>query len=263
MGQSHQSVAPVMGGMMFSKELKKHREVDAQLITTKMKKVFNHVAVDLGYDELSAETKKSIRKYTTPEGAEYPSITTVLGFRDRGKWAKWRKDIGEENANRITRRACGAGTAVHNIAERYINNEEEIFKTQNDEMPHIQFSWNILKNVIDECVGKVYMQECTLYSDKLKVAGRVDCIAEFNGEISIIDFKTSSRVKTEDEIETYFMQECAYAIMFEEHTGIKIENLVTAMVVNENPKPVIFIQKRKKWEERLQNEIKFYYDNSY
>jgi len=235
--------------------------VDAQLIIIEMNKIFKHVALDLGYDELTAETKKSGRKYITPFGDEYPSITTVLGYRDRGKWAKWRKDIGEENANKITRRATGRGTSVHNIAERYINNEETIFKTQNDKMPHIQFSWNVLKEAIDSYIGKVYMQECTLYSDKLKVAGRVDCVADYDNEIAIVDFKTSGRIKTEDEIENYFMQECAYAIMFEEHTGIRIDNLVTIMVADENPKPAIFIQKRKAWEQRLKDEIKYYYDH--
>ena len=126
-------------------------------------------------------------------------------------------------------------------------------------MPHIQFGWKTLKNVIDNRIGKVYMQECTLYSDDLKIAGRVDCIAEFDGEPAIIDFKTSSRVKSENEISTYFMQECAYAIMFKEHTGIDIKKLITIMVVDGDPKPIVFEQTVDDWEDKLREEIDYYY----
>ena len=129
-------------------------------------------------------------------------------------------------------------------------------------MPHVQFGWNTLKGVIDKYIGKVYMQECPLYSDDLKIAGRVDCIAEFDGELSIIDFKTSSRVKQASDIKNYFMQECAYSIMFKEHTGIDIKQLVTLMVVDGDPKPIIFVEKRDDWEERLRKEIQYYYSQN-
>lgn len=225
------------------------------------KVLFEHVGVQLKYDDLSADTKKSGRTYVTPEGNKYPSITTALGYRDRWKWAEWRKKIGNEEANRITRHATTRGTAVHNIAERYINNEEEYIKTPGEKMPHVLNSWSTLQKVIAERIGKVYMQECSLYSDHLKVAGRVDCIAEFDGVLSIVDFKTSSRVKGREEITSYFMQECAYAIMFEEQTKIPVTQLVTIMVVDGDPKPIVFVEKRKTWEERLEKEIEYYYDN--
>jgi len=243
--------------MTFSKELKKHLERTIQLNTTK----FIHENVDLGYKDLKAETLKSGRTYVTPEGEKYPSITTALGYRDRWKWAKWRKSIGEEEAKRITRHATTRGTAVHNIAERYINNEEDFIRTPGDKMPHVQYSWNTLKEVIDDNVGKVYMQECPLYSDKLKVAGRVDCIAEFNGKLSIVDFKTAGRVKERSEISSYFMQECAYAIMFEERTGIAIDQLVTLMVVDGDPKPIIFKEDKEDWIDPLIEELTYYYEN--
>lgn len=224
-----------------------------------MNKTFEHADIQLKYEELSAKTEKSGRVYTTPTGKNYPSVTTVLGYRDRWKWAEWRKSIGEEEANRITRHATTRGTAVHNIAERYINNEEDFIRTANDKMPHIQFGWKTLKSVIDDRIGKVYMQECTLYSDDLKIAGRVDCIAEFDGAPAIIDFKTSGRVKAEKEISTYFMQECAYAIMFKEHTGIDIKKLITIMVVDGDPKPIVFEQHVNDWEDKLRKEIDYYY----
>ncbi len=226
-----------------------------------MNKIFEHAGVQLKYNDLHADTKKSGRTYTTPKGVKYPSITTVLGYRDRWKWAEWRKSIGAEEANRITRHATTRGTAVHNIAEKYINNENPYITEDSEKMPHVQHGWKVLKSIIDESLGKIYMQECTLYSDDLKVAGRVDCIAEFNGVPSIIDFKTSNRVKSADDISSYFMQECAYAIMLKEQTGIDVDQLITIMVVDNNPNAIIFKQKRKDWEDKLRNEIKYYYDN--
>jgi len=243
--------------MTFLKESKRHLERIVQLNTTK----FIHESVDLGYQDLKAETLKSGRTYVTPEGEKYPSITTALGYRDRYKWAAWRKNIGEEEANRITRHATTRGTSVHNIAERYINNEEDFIRTPGDKMPHVQYSWNTLKEVIDDNIGKVYMQECPLYSDKLKVAGRVDCIAEFDGKLSIVDFKTAGRVKERSEISSYFMQECAYAIMFEERTGIAIDQLVTLMVVDGDPKPIIFKETKEDWIDPLIEELTYYYEN--
>jgi len=227
-----------------------------------MNKLFEHADIKLKHDDLSAETKKSGRLYTTPEGNKFPSVTTVIGYRDKWKWAAWRKSIGEKEANRITRHATTRGTAIHNIAERYINNEEDYIQTENDKMPHIQFGWKTLKGVLDERIGKIYMQEAALYSDDLKIAGRVDCIGEFDGEISIIDFKTSSRVKSESDISSYFMQESAYAIMFKEHTDITVTQLVTIMVVDNDPKPIVFKQELCDWEDKLREEIDYYYANS-
>ena len=222
---------------------------------------FKHVAIDLGYTDLEAETKKSGRTYTTPDGDKYPSITTALGYRDRYKWAQWRKSIGEEEATRITRHATTRGTAVHNIAERYINNEEDYIRTPGERMPHVLYSWTTLRKVLNDSIGKVYMQECPLYSDQLKVAGRVDCIAEFDGVLSIVDFKTASRPKSRDEISSYFMQECAYAMMFEEITGTPINQLVTIMVVDGDDKPLIFKENREDWIDPLIEEITYYYEN--
>ena len=197
------------------------------------------------------------RKYVTPKG-KFSSITTILGYRDRYKWAKWRKQIGEEEANRITRHATTRGTKVHSLAEDYLNNVEIDTK---GEMPHHVQSFNVIKKVCNEHIGKVYAQEVPLYSIDLKTAGRVDCIAEFDGELSIVDFKTSGRIKTEDEISNYFMQECAYAHMFEEGTGVPIKQLVTIMVVDNDPNPIVFKQRYENWIDKLREEIKYYYDD--
>ena len=225
-------------------------------LTFTRNKTFIHEPVSLGYEDLSDESSAKGRTYLTPSGKKYPSITTVLGAKGKEAIIEWRKRVGEEEANRITRHACSRGTALHLLAEKYLNNEEEIFKE--DEMPHVIQSFKTVQKVLDEHIGKVILQECPLYSDHLGIAGRVDLIAEFDGKLSVIDFKTSSRRKSEEEIENYFMQEAAYAIMYEERTGTPIVNLITIMVVDADPNPIIFRQHRDKWTKGLDEAIQFY-----
>ena len=182
------------------------------------------------------------RKYVTPEG-RFSSITTILGYRDRYKWAKWRKQIGEEEANRITRHATTRGTKVHGLAEDYLNNVEIDTK---GEMPHHVQSFNVIKKVCDEHIGKVYAQEVPLYSIDLKTAGRVDCVGMFRGKKHIIDFKTSSKPKKWEWIHNYFMQGSAYSVMWEEMTGIAIPYIAIIIAVASDS-PQIFIEKRNDW----------------
>ena len=118
-------------------------------------------------------------------------------------------------------------------------------------MPHVRQMWRSLKKILDESINNIRMQECPLYSDELMLAGRVDLIAEYKNELSIIDFKTSSRVKTADEIENYFLQACAYSLMFEEQTGIAINQLVIIMVVEGSDKSIVFVEERDNWEDKL------------
>jgi genome maintenance exonuclease 1 len=219
---------------------------------------FKHNHFELGYD-LTAKSTVAGRLYETPEGVFYPSVTTVLGHATKAGIVAWRKAVGEKEANRVSRHACARGNAVHNAAEKYINNEEEYLKEGT--MPHVLQLWNAMKKVLDEKVDNVIMQEVPLYSDELMLAGRVDLICEFDGVLSIVDFKTSSRVKTRDQISGYFKQECAYAIMFEERTGIKIDQLVTVMVVDGSDDSITFIEKKDDWVEPLQNTISEYYDH--
>ena len=137
---------------------------------------------------------------------------------------EWRARVGEAEANRISSRASKRGGEVHGIMEKFIRNEELPRM-----MPHIQESFLQLKPIVTERLGKVFLQERPLYSDYLGVAGRVDLVAEFDGRRSIVDFKTSRRDKDEEDIHAYFMQEAAYAIMFEERTGVPVSQLVTIM----------------------------------
>lgn len=218
--------------------------------------MFKHEPIELGYD-LVAETTPNGRMYKTPDGKSYPSITTMLGYFSKAAIMAWRKRVGAEEANRISRRAAGQGTRIHHIAEDYINNKPDYLKE--DEMPHILSMWKPLKKVLDEYLGTIVLQECPLYSHYLKLAGRVDLVAEFDGKLSIVDFKTSRRIKTRDEISSYFMQAAAYSIMFEERTGTPITQLVIAMTVENESEPLLFVEKRDDWAPfLLEKRDKFY-----
>lgn len=219
-------------------------------------RIFEHVNVDLGYDEMEAVTSNTGRVYLTPTGVKYPSITTVLGHFGKHAIMEWRKRIGEEEANRISARAAGRGTALHTLCERYIDNEEDIFG--DNTMPHVKAMFNSIKPVIDNRVGKVYLQEKPLYSDHLRIAGRVDLIAEFDGVLSIIDFKTSSRIKEVKDIKGYLEQESAYAVMFEERTKIPVVNLVTIMAVENESTPLVFKEHRDNHIGDLIHKIRLY-----
>lgn len=203
---------------------------------------------------MNAVTTEKGRQYRTPEGIDLPSITTVLSILSRESIAKWRARVGHEEANRISHRASSRGTRVHEIVEKYINNEENF---KDGYTPDIISSFSDLKPILDNRIGRVYAQEAPLYSNHLGVAGRVDCIAEFDGCISVIDFKTAMKPKRKDWITNYFMQESAYAIMWEERTKQPITQLVTIVSVD-NHEPQIFIEHRDNWVRPLRETIAQY-----
>jgi genome maintenance exonuclease 1 len=219
-----------------------------------MRKMFTHQPVDLGYADLLTESTDEGRRYVTPSGVKYPSITTVLGHFTKQAIIDWRKRVGEEEANKISAKASSRGTSLHKICERYIDNEEDYFENS---MPYVQGMFNSIRPILDERIGLVYMQEVPLYSDHLRLAGRVDLIAKFDGVTSIIDFKTSSRIKEASDITDYYQQEAAYAVMFEERTKIPVVNLVTIMAV-ENSKPLVFKEHRDNYIGDLVNKIRIY-----
>ncbi len=143
--------------------------------------------------------------------------------------------------------------------EDYINNNEIPLIGI---MPHVVQMWNSLKKSIDGHIDNVRAQEVPLYSKKLRLAGRVDCIAEYDGEPAIIDFKTSSKIKKRENISNYFMQAAAYACMYAERTGEKINKLVVLMTVEGEPDPLIFIEKTNDWVDKLIEEVTYYYENN-
>ena len=195
--------------------------------------MFNHVPVDI--PEVSTKTVNRKRFYVTPTGL-YPSITTVLGVRKAKQKGlqEWRNRVGNDVANHIMRTAASRGTAVH------LNNIE-VTQEGRDFLPWCLFSQ--LKPTLQSNINKIYAQECGLWSEKYRVAGRVDCIAEYNGIPSIIDFKTSRSERKDDYNLEYYIQASAYAEMFEERTGIEI-NQIVILVVTEDGAVQEFIKEK-------------------
>src|SRR6056300_1462318 len=190
--------------------------------------MFNHIGVDI--PEVKTKNVNSKRFYVAPDGNLCPSITTVLSVRSREGLAEWRKRVGNDVANYISRTAATRGTKVHQMCEDFLNNQE-VVKDNREFLPWCLFQQ--LKPVLEEKVNNIYSQEAGLWSDKYKVAGRVDCIAEYNGVPSIIDFKTSRSQRNDEYNESYYIQAAAYAEMFEERTGIEIEQIVILVVTED------------------------------
>ena len=182
-------------------------------------KNFDHVRLNKILPEITTESIKGKRFYVTPEGNKYPSITTVLSDRNKEGIVKWRESVGNDVANQVMRQAASRGTAVHTLIENYLNNEE---LSKQDVLPVALFV--TMKSELDN-INNIRIQEGGLYSDKLGVAGRVDCIAEYKGKISVIDFKTSTKEKKEEWVENYFIQGSAYCEMYEERFLQPIEQL--------------------------------------
>ena len=214
--------------------------------------MFIHEKIEIGYDDLVVENGANGRRYLSPDGQKYPSITTVLGVLSKAGIAAWRARVGDEEANKISHRASTRGTAVHDLVEKYLDNEE-----LPEVLPHITASLSNLKPSLSR-IGRIFAQESPLYSKHLGVAGRVDCVGEYDGVPSIIDFKTSKKIKKKEWITSYFMQAAAYAIMWEERTGMPITNLVIIMDVD-NESPQIYVEHRDNWTEKLFETIELYH----
>ena len=182
--------------------------------------MFKHLETEL--PSLSRETIDGVRYYDTPD-QKLVSITSVISFFNRDKFAKWRKRVGEEKANEITRKATSRGTDMHTLTEHYLKNEElPVVK------PLPDFLFKIAKPELNK-IDNIHTLEGSLYSKELGVAGTVDCIAEYDGELAIIDFKTSAKPKPRDWIDGYFVQCAASACMYYELTGIPVKKFVIIM----------------------------------
>lgn len=204
--------------------------------------MFNHVEPP-EITELESETVDGKRYYKTPDGKLYPSVTTVVGVQVAAEIKKWRQRVGEEEARKITTQASVRGTKVHQLCEDYINNVSD-YRAKH--MPVNLESFDSIRPILDDRIDNVVMQEVPLYSHYLEVGGRVDCIAEWDGTLSVIDFKTSKRTKDKSKIANYFMQASAYCVMFEELTKIPIKQIVILIAVD-NEEPQVFIEDRDKY----------------
>jgi len=186
--------------------------------------------------ELTTQTVNFKRFYETPDGKLYPSITTVLSTRNKKGLFEWRKRVGDEVANYVARTSAARGTAVHHMCEDYLNNfpTEWPDKWSEHEKKFLPFClFKQLENKVLQKIDNIRSQECALFSNKYRVAGRVDCIAEYDGKLSIIDFKTSTKERNDEYNENYYIQASAYAEMFEEQTGTPIEQIVILVVTED------------------------------
>jgi genome maintenance exonuclease 1 len=196
------------------------------------------------------------RYYTTPDGDRLPSVTTVIGAKGKEAILKWRKSVGEEKANMISRQASSRGTNLHTICENYLNNDPKYLLKV---MPDALQMFKSIKPLLNR-IDNIHYQEQALWSKTIGMAGRVDCIGEFDGKLSVIDFKTSKRIKKREDIDNYFAQCVAYAIMYEELIGTPVDQIVIIMAV-ENEEPLLFIENTKDHLDTLLDYIEFYKKN--
>ena len=180
----------------------------------------------LGELELEKKETNGIRLYNLPDGQWVPSITSVTSFYNRQIFIDWRKRVGLEEANKITRIATARGTDYHQACQDYLENKELDW---NNYKPMTKIMFLHAKEYLDK-INNIHAIERTLYSEYLGLAGRVDCIAEYEGELAVIDFKTSGKIKPEKWLENYFVQEMFYASAYYELTKIPVVKLITIMV---------------------------------
>lgn len=217
-------------------------------------KSFNHNPLIL--PELQTQEYNNRRYYVTPTGEKYPSVTTLLSQTSKEDLEKWKTSIGLDNAKIISDYACNLGTNLHETIEKYINNDPNFLRGST---VHSKYMFYGMQDCLD-CIDNVLVQEAPLYSNVLKLAGRTDCIAEYDGELSIIDFKTSRKEKKEEWISNYFVQGTAYSLMLEEMTGIVVPNIVIIMCTYDS-KPIIFKTTRSKYYKKLASIIEEHLPN--
>jgi len=181
------------------------------------------------FSNLNRRNIDATRYYEIDEEVVYPSVTSVISFISRKKFADWRARVGEEAANRKTKRATTRGTNLHSLFEVYLQNGQ-YKETKEYDIPLVNLMFNSAKRTLDDKITKIYQQETTMYSDRLCMAGTVDLICEFDGELAVVDFKTSEKEKPEKWLEDYFVQLSAYWAMFSEHTGVVPKKLVVFLV---------------------------------
>ena len=213
--------------------------------------LYEHVELPDSIKELKNVTKSDGRRfYETPNGASYPSVTTVTGWEKRQLFAEWRKKNPQEST-----RVLSVGNDFHKVVEDYLNNEDYKKDSKQSAINLFNYIKPLLRNI-----GKIHAQEVPLWSDMLRMAGRVDCVAEYKGKMSIIDFKSSRREKKPEYIDNYFAQATAYSIMWQELTGAKIDQIVI-LISCEDGSIQEFIEKPIDHVKRLKEMIDYYWNS--
>jgi genome maintenance exonuclease 1 len=209
----------------------------------------------LEFAHLNRIDGETARLYETPTGERYPSVTTVLGkMSDKTALNEWRKRVGDVEANKVSARAASRGTSIHNMCEKYILGEEI-----DTSMPHNMMIFNQIKKILDNKVDTIRATECTLFSHHLQIAGTCDLIADYDGRLSIIDYKTSTRRKRKDWIEGYFLQCALYAYMLWEMTGIGVKDIVIVIGVDDELDAQVFVERPSNYIEKAADHVRSYH----
>jgi genome maintenance exonuclease 1 len=219
---------------------------------------FTHTPPQGNLPLLKAKNVNGKRFYEIAETKEvYPSITSVLSIRQREGLDEWRKKVGDAVANHIMITAANRGKAVHSMVEDYLNNLDINLNEKYEKQFLPKMMFNVLQPELKK-INSICLQEAQMYSEKYTVAGRCDCIAEYDGVLSVIDFKTSKGEKKEDWIENYFIQGSAYAEMYEEHFNKPIEQVVI-LIVTEEGTTQIFKKNKNDYLPKLKDAIEKFY----
>lgn len=210
---------------------------------------FNYVQELPELASLDKFEKDGERFYILPDGTHAVSVTTMLGHFKKKKIQEWRNRVGHTEANKISAKASSRGTKVHNLLEKYLNNESVETLTENI-MPDIRQTFMDMLPEVNN-INNIHFLEAPLYSSLARLAGRVDVIAEYKNTLSVIDFKTSIKEKREEHIQDYFLQATAYALMYKERTGISVDQIVIMIAADEAPAPQIFIKNIEDYTDKL------------
>ena len=209
------------------------------------------------YNEIPAEIRNNQRWYTPHEGIEYPSVTTILGHGEKLWLQEWRDSLGHEAADIETARCATRGENVHLMCEKYLQNEKA--PTQDQLGCDIRI-FNQLRPILHK-INNIRAQEIPLFSDILKVAGRVDVVGEYDGVLSVIDFKTSNNNKSTSMVNDYFLQSTAYSLMYFEMFGIEITDIVIIIGVERGMAPMVYRRDIKDYVQPLVERINTFYDD--
>ncbi len=213
---------------------------------------FNFIDIDKSVLPTAKGKRQGKYRFYDINGTNYPSVTSILGVRKKVELQQWRDKIGENVANWEMGRAARRGTATHNLIENYLKGEP---LEERSVLPLGLFK--LMKPYIDQ-IQNIHCLETVLYSSKYKLAGQVDCIAEYNGKLSVIDFKTANKERKEEWIDNYFLQCTAYALMYEELFKKDIDQIVV-IIGGEDGSMATYIKDKKDYIKKLETVIEDFY----
>ena len=213
---------------------------------------FNFIDIDKSVLPTAKGKRKGKYRFYDINGTNYPSVTSVLGVKKKVELQQWRDRIGENVANWEMGRAARRGTATHNLIESYLKGEK---LEERSVLPLGLFK--LMKPYVDQ-INNIHCLETILCSHKYKLAGQVDCIAEYNGKLSVIDFKTANKERKEEWIDNYFMQCTAYALMYEELYNAEINDIVV-IIGGEDGSIAVYKKDKKDYITKVEEVVEDFY----